>query len=37
MSLDEEFKELQRLFAQKDDITQPRRPSKSDFMEILLA
>lgn len=36
MSLEEEFKELQRLFAQKDDITQPRRASKSGFMEILL-
>ncbi|WP_339783667.1 DUF4160 domain-containing protein [uncultured Marinobacter sp.] len=37
MSLEEEFNELQRLFAQKDQITQPQRASQSGFMEILLA
>ena len=37
MSLDDEFDELQRLFAQKDLLTEPRRPSRNGFMEILLA
>lgn len=36
MSLEEEFEELQRLFAQKDLLTEPRRSSRSGFMEILL-
>lgn len=37
MGLEEEFTELQNLFAQKDPITQPRKASKNGFMEILLA
>lgn len=37
MSLEEEFDELQRLFAQKDLLTEPRKSSGSGFMEILLA
>ncbi|MGJ7462075.1 DUF4160 domain-containing protein [Halomonas sp. MA07-2] len=37
MSLDEEFDELQRLFAQKDLLTEPRRPAGNGFMEVLLA
>ncbi len=37
MSLEEEFDELQRLFAQKDLLTEPRRSPGSGFMEILLA
>lgn len=36
MNLEEEFDELQRLFAQKDLLTEPRRPSRNGFMEILL-
>lgn len=36
MSLEEEFDELQRLFAQKDLLTEPRRSSGTGFMEILL-
>lgn len=37
MSLKEEFDELQKLFAQKDLLTEPRRRSRSGIMEILLA
>lgn len=37
MSLEYEFDELQRLFAQKDLLTEPSRSSRSGFMEILLA
>lgn len=37
MTLEEELDELQRLFAQKDLLTEPRRYSGSGFMEILLA
>jgi len=37
MNLDKEFDELQRLFAQKDMVTQPRRSARNGFMEILLA
>ena len=36
MSLDEEFSELQRLFAQKDMLTERRPQTRSGFMEILL-
>ncbi|WP_308381212.1 DUF4160 domain-containing protein [Serratia marcescens] len=36
MNLDEEFYELQRLFAQKDLLTEKRRSSGGGFMEILL-
>jgi hypothetical protein len=36
MQLDEEFSELQRLFAQKDMLTDRRPQSRSGFMEILL-
>lgn len=36
MILDEEFKELQRLFAQKDLLTSPRGSGRGKFMEILL-
>lgn len=36
MSLDKQFDELQRLFAQKDLLTEPRRSSGNGFMEILL-
>lgn len=36
MSLDKEFDELQRLFAQKDLLTEPRRSAGNGFMEILL-
>jgi Domain of unknown function (DUF4160) len=36
MNLNAEFDELQRLFAQKDLLTEPRRSPKNDFMEILL-
>ncbi|HEB4937259.1 DUF4160 domain-containing protein [Klebsiella quasipneumoniae subsp. similipneumoniae] len=37
MNLDEEFYELQRLFAQKDLLTEKRRSSGGGSMEILLA
>lgn len=37
MSLEKEFDELQKLFAQKDLLTEPRRSSGRGFMEILLA
>jgi hypothetical protein len=37
MSLKEEFDELQRLFAQKDLLTEPKRSAGNGFMEILLA
>lgn len=36
MTLESEFDELQRLFAQKDSLTEPRKSSNSRFMEILL-
>ncbi|EOR4055612.1 DUF4160 domain-containing protein [Escherichia coli] len=36
MNLDEEFYELQKLFAQKDLLTDKRRSSGGGFMEILL-
>ncbi|EFI3601863.1 DUF4160 domain-containing protein [Escherichia coli] len=36
MNLDEEFYELQKLFAQKDLLTEKRRSSGGGFMEILL-
>ncbi|MFG0731473.1 DUF4160 domain-containing protein [Photobacterium damselae] len=36
MQLDEEFSELQRLFAQKDMLTDRSPRSRSGFMEILL-
>jgi hypothetical protein len=36
MSLEEEFDELQRLFAQKDLLTEPRRSSRIGLIEILL-
>ena len=36
MSLDKEFSELQRLFAQKDMLTERRPQSRSGFTEILL-
>jgi hypothetical protein len=36
MSLNKEFDELQRLFAQKDLLTEPKRSAGSGFMEILL-
>jgi hypothetical protein len=36
MSLNAEFDELQRLFAQKDLLAEPRRSPKNGFMEILL-
>ncbi len=36
MSLEKEFDELQRLFAQKDFLTEPRRVAESGFVEILL-
>ncbi|MCP4594939.1 DUF4160 domain-containing protein [Neptuniibacter sp.] len=36
MSLEEEFKELQRLFAQTDSLTEQTCSSGSGFMEILL-
>lgn len=36
MSLDKEIDELQRLFAQKDLLTEPRRSAGNGFMEILL-
>lgn len=37
MSLEDEFSELQRLLAQKDLITEPRKSSGSGFIELLLA
>lgn len=37
MSLEDEFSELQRLLAQKDLITEPRKGSGSGFIELLLA
>lgn len=37
MSLNEEFNELQRLFAENDLLTAPRSSAGNDFMEILLA
>jgi hypothetical protein len=37
MSLDKEFDELQRFFAQKDLLTEPRRSASNGFMEFLLA
>ncbi|WP_123006087.1 DUF4160 domain-containing protein [Escherichia coli] len=36
MNLDEELYEIQRLFAQKDLLTEKRRSSGGGFMEILL-
>lgn len=36
MNLDEEFYELQKLFAQKDLLAEKRRSSGGGFMEILL-
>ncbi|CQH43949.1 TPA: DUF4160 domain-containing protein [Yersinia enterocolitica] len=36
MNLDDEFDELQRLFAQKDLLTEKKRSSGGGFMEILL-
>jgi hypothetical protein len=37
VSLEDEFSELQRLLAQKDLITEPRKGSGSGFIELLLA
>nr|WP_019366914.1 DUF4160 domain-containing protein [Pseudomonas luteola] len=37
MSIEDEFSELQRLLAQKDLITEPRKGSGSGFVELLLA
>lgn len=37
MSLEDEFSELQRLLAQKDLITEQRKGSGSEFIELLLA
>lgn len=37
MALEEEFSELQRLFAQKDLITEPKKQHRSGFIELLLA
>lgn len=37
MSLEEEFDELQKLFAQKDLLSESLRGASSGFMEILLA
>lgn len=37
MALEEEFSELQRLLAQRDLITEPRKSSSSGFIELLLA
>ncbi|WP_252106043.1 MULTISPECIES: DUF4160 domain-containing protein [unclassified Halomonas] len=37
MRLEEEFSELQKLFAQRDLLIEPRKLSGSGFMEILLA
>jgi Domain of unknown function (DUF4160) len=37
MALEEEFDELQQLFAQKDLLYEPRRPSSGRFLELLLA
>ena len=36
MNLDNEFSELQRLFAQNDSLTDKRPHSKNGFMELLL-
>lgn len=37
MPLNKEFEELQRILAQRDLLTKPRRAAKSGFMEFLLA
>jgi len=36
MIFDEQFSELQKLFAKKDLITESRKSSSSDFMELVL-
>lgn len=36
MNLEEEFDDLQRLFAQKDLLTEPRRSSGNGFIEVVL-